>query len=84
MGTTGWVVVCVVMYLAALMIIGWVAGRKTETSTDYLVAGRKMPLYMTTATLFATYVCGGTILGGAGAALPGDFSVRYMILLLLL
>lgn len=67
------VVIFVLCYLALLMIIGWVAGRKTKDSADYMVAGRKMPLYMTTATLFATYVCGGTVMGGAGAAYSGGF-----------
>ncbi|MGI6630896.1 MAG: sodium:solute symporter family protein [Bacillota bacterium] len=73
MGAGGWAILCVAIYLVILITIGWVAGKKSKTSTDYMVAGRKMPLYMTTATLFATYVCGGTIMGGAGAAYSGGF-----------
>jgi SSS family transporter len=73
MGAGGWAILFVTIYLIVLILIGWVAGKRSKTSVDYMVAGRKMPLYMTTATLFATYVCGGTIMGGAGAAYSGGF-----------
>ncbi len=53
--------------LACFMYLGWRAGKKTsDTSADYMAAGGNMPYWITTATLLATFICGGTVLGGAG------------------
>jgi SSS family transporter len=55
--------------LACFMYIGWLAGKKSSsTSADYMAAGGNMSFTITTATLLATFICGGTVLGGAGVA----------------
>lgn len=55
--------------LACFMYIGWLAGKKSSsTSADYMAAGGNMSYWITTATLLATFICGGTVLGGAGIA----------------
>lgn len=54
--------------LAIIMAIGWWAGKNTRGFRDFLVADGKMPFWLTTATLLATFICGGTIMGGAGTA----------------
>lgn len=60
--------VAVVTYLVGMLLVGWWASRATANSADeYLVAGRRFPLWMVTATLFATWWCGGTAMGSAGA-----------------
>ena len=65
----GLLVGVVIIYLIAVLIIGWIAGKKTSSNTaDYMVAGGKMPMWLTTATLLATFICGGTVIGGAGIA----------------
>lgn len=45
----------VACYFALTICIGFYAARHVKNSTDYLVAGRSLPLYMNTATVFATW-----------------------------
>jgi SSS family solute:Na+ symporter len=55
-------VVFVVAYIAVTIAIGLVAARRVHNSKDYLVAGRSLPLYMNTATVFATWFGAETVL----------------------
>ena len=52
----------VVLYLALTITIGLVAARLVKNSTDYLIAGRSLPLYMNVATVFATWFGAETVL----------------------
>src|SRR4029453_18982611 len=52
----------VVLYLLVTIAIGLWAARRVHNSKDYLVAGRSLPLYMTTATVFATWFGAETVL----------------------
>jgi Na+/proline symporter len=52
----------VVLYLLITIGIGLFAARYVSNSKDYLVAGRKLPLYITTATVFATWFGAETVL----------------------
>lgn len=62
-------VVVMIAALACFMYLGWRAGKKTShSSADYMAAEGKMPYWLTTATLLATFICGGTVMGGAGTA----------------
>jgi SSS family transporter len=45
----------VVLYLLVTIAIGLWAARRVHDSRDYIVAGRSLPLYMNTATVFATW-----------------------------
>src|SRR5256886_15789279 len=45
----------VVLYLVVTIAIGLWAAQRVHTSKDYVVAGRSLPLYMNTATVFATW-----------------------------
>ena len=65
-------IVVVAVYMIGMLVIGKIAEKKTKGSADdYLVAGRNMPLWMVTATLFATWWGGETVMGASGAALEG-------------
>jgi solute:Na+ symporter, SSS family len=55
-------IVFVVAYLAVTISIGLVAARRVHNAKDYLVAGRSLPLYMNTATVFATWFGAETVL----------------------
>ena len=56
-------------YMAVILFIGYLASRRAKGSAkEFLSAGGKMPLWLTTATLLATFICGATILGGSGVA----------------
>jgi SSS family solute:Na+ symporter len=52
----------VVLYLLITIAIGLWAARRVHTSKDYLVAGRSLPLYMSAATVFATWFGAETVL----------------------
>jgi SSS family transporter len=45
----------VVLYLLVTIAIGLWAARRVQNSKDYVLAGRSLPLYMNTATVFATW-----------------------------
>ena len=45
----------VLLYLVMTIAIGLWAAKRVRNSKDYVVAGRSLPLYMNTATVFATW-----------------------------
>lgn len=73
------VVIIVIIYMVGMLAIGKLAERKTKGSADeYLVAGRNMPLWMVTATLFATWWGAETVMGSSGTAFhEGIMSTLY-------
>ncbi|MCP4709142.1 MAG: sodium:solute symporter family protein [Planctomycetes bacterium] len=60
----------VTVYLAVMVGIGVLVSRRIKLASDFLVAGRKLGLVLTTATLAAVQIGAGVIVGGAekGAA----------------
>ena len=69
----------VALYLALTISIGLIASRLVKNSTDYLVAGRSLPLYMNVATVFATWFGAETVLSVSATfakdglhGIPGD------------
>lgn len=53
----------VVLYLIASIGVGLYAALRVHSSKDYVVAGRSLPLYIVTATVFATWFGSETVLG---------------------
>ncbi len=53
----------VLLYLGASIAIGLYAALRVHSSKDYVVAGRSLPLYIVTATVFATWFGAETVLG---------------------
>jgi len=56
------------IYLMAMLVIGALASRKANSAANFIVAGRRMPIWICSATLVATWFGGGTMMGAAGAA----------------
>ncbi len=52
----------VVLYLAITIAIGLWAARRVQSARDYVVAGRRLPLYINVATVFATWFGAETVL----------------------
>lgn len=71
MGDHGVILVGVGIYLVSMVAIGALAARRSKTSTDFIVAGRGLSLPVAAATLLATWMGAGTIMGAAGAAYSG-------------
>jgi SSS family solute:Na+ symporter len=63
----------VVLYLSALIALGVFMSRRVTLASDFLVAGRKLGLPLTTATLAAVQLGAGITLGGS--AMAAEFGV---------
>ena len=71
----------VLLYLAVTIGIGLWAARRVHNAKDYVVAGRSLPLYMNTATVFATWFGAESVLsvsaefnkGGLNAIIADPF-----------
>ena len=78
----------VVLYLLITIAIGLWAARRVHNSKDFLVAGRSLPLYMTTATVFATWFGAETVLSvsatfakdGLGGIIADPFGSSFCLL----
>ena len=56
------------VYLVLMLVIGIYASRKTGSTENFIVAGRRIPLWIGSATIIATWFGGGTMMGSAGAS----------------
>lgn len=67
--------IIVVVYLVAMLVIGWLVGKlKIKNSKDYMVAGRRMGLFMVAFSLSANNIGGGSTTGLAAKAF-GDWGM---------
>lgn len=55
----------VIIYLLATMAVGGYAARFVKTAGDFAVAGRKLPVFMVTSGLFATWFGSETVMGAS-------------------
>ncbi|MGD9347662.1 MAG: sodium:solute symporter family protein [Candidatus Aminicenantes bacterium] len=61
------------VYVGILISVGIFATRNIKTSSDFIVAGRRLPLWLCVFTVFATWFGSGTLIGAAGAAYSKGF-----------
>ncbi len=73
MSTETIILIGVGLYLAIMLYIGIRASKKTSSTEDFVVAGRKMPIWIGSATIVATWFGGGTMMGAAGASYEEGF-----------
>ena len=73
MDTTPIEIIIIVTYFIGMIVVGILVARRVKGSQDYLAAGRRLPIWLVTATLFATWWGGGTVLGGSGKAFHTGF-----------
>lgn len=78
-----------VAYVGVLIGIGFWSSRKVKGMNDFLVAGRRLPLWMATATLLATWFGAGSSMGvaatvytdGIGGVLADPFGASISLVL---
>jgi len=58
----------VAIYLALMIVIGVYAAKGSGTAEDFIVSGRRMPIWLCSMTLIATWFGAGPMMGAAGAA----------------
>ncbi len=56
----------IMIYLLALVAVGFYKIRSVKNSTDFMVAGRTLPWYILVGTLLATWMGSGSLFSGAG------------------
>lgn len=61
------------LYLVLMMVVGYLASRRVGTMEDYLVANRKLPFYLATPTIIATWFGAGSCLGVSGTVYSQGF-----------
>jgi SSS family solute:Na+ symporter len=79
----------VVAYLVVTIAIGLWAAKRVHNSKDYVVAGRSLPLYMNTATVFATWFGAETVLSvsaefaksGLGGIIADPFGSSFCLVI---
>src|SRR5436190_5895028 len=64
----------VIVYWVISVAIGLYAARWVHNSKDFAVAGRRMPMYIVTATVFATWFGSETVLGIPATFMKEGFS----------
>ena len=82
----------VVLYLVVTIAIGLWAAKRVHDSKDYVVAGRSLPLYMNTATVFATWFGAETVLSvsaeyaknGLGGVIADPFGSSFCLVIVAL
>jgi SSS family solute:Na+ symporter len=78
----------VALYLLLTIAIGLWAATRVHNSKDYVVAGRSLPLYMSAATVFATWFGAETVLSvsatftkdGLGGIVADPFGASFCLL----
>jgi SSS family solute:Na+ symporter len=60
--------VAIAVYSLCLIILGFYASGRVQSQEDYLVAGRRLPLWLAWGTLLATWFGAGTVIGASEAA----------------
>lgn len=68
MNSTQIIIIGAVAFIGILFTVGFYASRNIRSSSDFIVAGRRLPLWLCVFTVFATWFGSGTLIGAAGAA----------------
>lgn len=68
MSTETTIFIGVAIYMVLMISVGLYASKKSHSVTDFMVAGRGLPIWLCAVTVMATWFGGSTIMGGAGAA----------------
>lgn len=63
----------IVVILVIRMIIGYWASKKVESNVDYVLAGRRLPLWMAAPSIMATWFAAETLMGSSSEAYSYGF-----------
>jgi len=69
-----WLIVTFIIgFFAIRMGVGYWASRKVSDAADYIVAGRRLPIYMVGASVMATWFAAETLMGASSTAYQYGF-----------
>jgi solute:Na+ symporter, SSS family len=55
----------ILLYMVVTVVVGWWAGRRVNTTSDYVIAGKRLPMFVTACALFATWFGSETVMGAS-------------------
>ncbi|HEY8935839.1 MAG TPA: sodium:solute symporter family protein [Cyclobacteriaceae bacterium] len=61
----------IILYLLLTIVVGFWAARRVKTSGDYMLAGRSLPIMLSSSALFATWFGSETVFGASSEFLEG-------------
>lgn len=61
----------IIVYLVLTVLIGYWASRRVKTSNDFMLAGRSLPVFLSSSALFATWFGSETVFGASSEFLKG-------------
>ena len=64
----GLVIGGIVVFFLIRLAIGYWASRRVETTVDYIVAGRRLPIWLAAASIMATWFAAETLMGASSTA----------------
>lgn len=70
---SGLIIGGIVVILIVRLVIGYWASRRVKTSVDYVLAGRRLPLWMAAPSIMATWFAAETLMGSSATAYQYGF-----------
>ncbi|MGV9852679.1 sodium:solute symporter [Streptomyces sp. NPDC003442] len=70
----------IVVYLAGMLALGWWGMRRTSSTSDFLVAGRRLGPLMYSGTMAAIVLGGASTIGGVGLGYQYGLSGAWMVI----
>lgn len=67
------VLTCIVAFFSLRLAIGYWASRQVSDAADFIVAGRRLPIYIAAASIMATWFAAETLLGASSMAYKYGF-----------
>lgn len=71
---TGLIIGGIILILIVRMMIGYWASKKVKTNVDYVLAGRRLPLWMAAPSIMATWFAAETLMGSSSEAYQYGFA----------
>lgn len=73
--------ILILVYVALMLLVGYVAYKRTVTSEDYLVAGRQSNSYIMALSYGATFISTAAIVGFGGLAGTNGMGILWLVCL---
>jgi len=71
--SSGLIIGAIVLILIVRLIVGYWASKKVKTNIDYVLAGRRLPLWMAAPSIMATWFAAETLMGSSATAYQYGF-----------
>nr|WP_225751405.1 sodium:solute symporter [Pseudoclavibacter sp. Marseille-Q3772] len=71
--------VIILVYILAMLGMGYIGYRRTKSQDDYLVAGRRLGIFMYSSTLSVVVLGGASLVGGIGLGYEFGISGAWLV-----